>query len=78
MAYEADVERLTLSIQEREQVFEQLSDEQVKELANDTGTLYVSGLFLKKLKQGEWIALMRYFFIQVILEYDRRLHQQQQ
>lgn len=57
MAYEADIQRLNISIQGREKLLEEekLNDEQIKQLAADVGSRYLSNVFLKKLKDGECI-----------------------
>jgi hypothetical protein len=62
MAYEADIQRLNISIQEQEQLFKEkkLNDEQVKRLSNDVGSRYLSSLFLKELKDGECIRIVTY------------------
>ncbi|CAF2211544.1 unnamed protein product [Rotaria magnacalcarata] len=64
IAYENDIERLNVSIEERTRLLEEnnLNDQQVKQLADDVGTRFLSNIFLRQLKN----------------EQARRLAQQQQ
>ncbi|CAF1198000.1 unnamed protein product [Rotaria magnacalcarata] len=64
IAYENDIERLNVSIEERTRLLEEnnLNAQQVKQLADDVGTRFLSNIFLRQLKN----------------EQARRLAQQQQ
>jgi len=60
VAYRNDIERLNVSIAEREQLLKQkkLTDEQVEQLANDVGYRHMVILFLKKHEDGECIIIV--------------------
>jgi hypothetical protein len=62
MAYEEDIQRLNISIQQREQLLKQdiLSDEGIKQLGNDVQARYFSNIFLQNLKDGEYIRIITY------------------
>jgi hypothetical protein len=62
LGYEADIERLNVTIRDREQLLNEnnLNDEEVKQLVLDAGTRYLSNLFLKKLREGECIMIVTY------------------
>ncbi len=62
MAYEADIERLNVTIQDRVQLLNEnnLNDEEAKQLALDAGIRFLLNLFLKKLRDGECIMIVTY------------------
>ncbi len=62
MAYRNDIERLNVSIAEREQLLKQkkLTDEQVEQLARDVGSRYLTIHFLQEHEDGECIIIVTY------------------
>ncbi|CAF1353087.1 unnamed protein product, partial [Rotaria sordida] len=54
-SYEAEINRLNHSIQNREQLFDQnqLNDQDIKELADDIGQRWLINKFLQQLRQDE-------------------------
>ncbi|CAF1506998.1 unnamed protein product, partial [Rotaria sordida] len=54
-SYEAEINRLNQSIQNREQLFDQnqLNDQDIKELADDIGQRWLINKFLQQLRQEQ-------------------------